>query len=126
GLTQAGLVVGTPGYMAPEQARSQAPDARCDLFSLGCVIHHMASGERPFQGEDPLALLAALAYDPVPPLTELRPEVPDGLCELVQRLLAKKPEQRPESAQAVAEELASFGEQPTVEFLPAAGSGGLP
>ncbi len=107
-LTKRGQVIGTPGYMAPEQAQCQPLDARCDLFSLGCVIHHMAAGQEPFHGSTPLNVLVAVMTDPVPPLTELRREVPAALSELVQALLSKSPDGRPATAAAVAERLAAI------------------
>src|SRR5262249_2412437 len=66
-LTQFGMIVGTPAYMAPEQARAQKVDARCDLFSLGCVLYHMSTGTMPFHGEDQFGTLAALVSDQPPP-----------------------------------------------------------
>jgi serine/threonine protein kinase len=121
GMTQAGLVIGTPGYMAPEQARSQPLDHRCDLFSLGCILHHMAAGTPPFEGEDPLALLVAQTVDPVPPLTELRSDVPQELSNLVERLLAKTPAERPANAEIVAQGLATIAQKLTQDRLPSAG-----
>jgi serine/threonine protein kinase len=117
-LTKMGQVIGTPGYMAPEQARCEPLDARCDLFSLGCVIHHMASGERPFKGDSPLNVLVSLTQDAVPFLSDLRAEVPCGLAVLVQRLLAKAPDARPASARAVADELAAIGDRLTRDQAP--------
>jgi hypothetical protein len=108
-LTQAGAVLGTPAYMAPEQVRGGAVDGRCDLFSLGVVLYETATGELPFQGEDALALLASLAADePVPPC-QLRPELPPALAALIVHLLAKRPADRPVSARAVADALRSLG-----------------
>jgi serine/threonine protein kinase len=124
GMTQAGLVIGTPGYMAPEQARSQPLDHRCDLFSLGCIIHHMASGTPPFEGDDPLALLVAQTVDPVPPLTELRSDVPQELSNLVERMLAKTPDERPANAEIVAQGLATIAQKLTQDRLPNGGGGG--
>jgi serine/threonine protein kinase len=111
GLTQAGLVIGTPGYMAPEQARGLPLDQRCDLFSLGCVLHHMTSGEPPFTGDDPLALLVSMTVDPVPPLTQLRPDVPMELSNLVERLLAKAADDRPATADIVVQGLTMIEQQ---------------
>lgn len=113
GLTQAGLVIGTPGYMAPEQARNQSLDRRCDLFSLGCVIYQMATGEQPFKGDDPIALLVALTVDPVPPLIKVRPEVSVPLSDFVDRLLSKSPDDRPRTAEIVADALSQLEQKQT-------------
>lgn len=107
-LTRNGCVVGTPSYMAPEQARGESIDHRCDLFSLGCVLYHLATGSRPFVGETTMALLTALALDRPRPLRGLNTDCPVALEELVQNLLEKKPEDRPQSAQEVVQSLQSL------------------
>jgi urea transport system substrate-binding protein len=98
GLTSAGMVVGTPAYMAPEQARGHELDARCDLFSLGCVMYRILAGRLPFDGPDTLAILTALAIDPPPPLRDSVADLPPALSGLVDRLLAKNRDNRPASA----------------------------
>ncbi len=105
-VTQPGAVVGTPAYMSPEQARGQVVGTRSDLFSLGCVLYHLCTGQVPFQGEDTLATLAALAVDDPTPVRALNPAVPPELSELIGRLLAKDPAARPASAREVVEALA--------------------
>ena len=102
-LTQEGSIVGSPAYMAPEQANRQAIDARADLFSLGCVLYLMATGSLPFEGDDALTtLLAVTSADPVPPC-ERNPQLSESVSKLVMSLLAKRPADRPASAQAVIE-----------------------
>ncbi len=102
-LTQSGAIVGTPAYMAPEQAGGKKVDHRCDLFSLGCVLYRLTTGALPFKGSDTLSILAALAIvDPEPPAA-LNPEIPEELSDLVMRLLAKDADRRPASARDVAE-----------------------
>jgi formylglycine-generating enzyme required for sulfatase activity len=97
-LTQVGSIVGTPAYMAPEQGRGEALDARCDLFSLGVVLYRMCTGEQPFHGSDPLSTLMSVAmYEPPPPI-ELNAGIPRELSELVMRLLEKDPAKRIASA----------------------------
>lgn len=100
-LTRLGEVIGTPAYMAPEQARGEVVDARADLFSLGCVLYQLSTGQRPFVGNGVLATLQQLAVHQPPPLASLCPEIPAFLSALVEQLLAKDPAQRPPSAQAV-------------------------
>ncbi len=102
---------GTPSCMAPEQSRGSGLDGRADLFSLGCVLYHLATGEQPFQGSDAMATLIAAAVDPPAPPLERNPELPPALSELILRLLAKDPAQRPPSADAVAAELEAIESQ---------------
>jgi eukaryotic-like serine/threonine-protein kinase len=110
-LTQQGVILGTPAYMAPEQASGAAIDHRCDLFSLGCVLYRISTGEPAFHGTDAIATLLAVATSsPLRP-AEVRPELPLAFSNLVMHLLAKKPEERPASAHAVAQMLADIGKQ---------------
>ncbi len=112
-LTQSGAFVGTPSYMAPEQAGGEQIDHRADLFSLGCVLYRLATGSPPFKGKDAIATLVAIAaHNPKPP-AEVAAQVPPELSDLVMQLLAKKPAERPETAQAVAETLAEIEETVT-------------
>ncbi len=102
-LTHQGTITGTPQYMSPEQTRGGAVMPRSDLFSLGCVLYQMLTGVAPFRGPDPIATLLAVAAErPVSP-EKVVPGVPRAISELVLRLLAKAPEDRPESARAVVE-----------------------
>jgi len=107
-LTQTGAIVGTPAYMAPEQARQDKIDGRADLFSLGCVLYQMLTGQRPFRGKDTYSVLLSLATDTPSTPTLLTPAVPDAVSDLTMRLLAKKPADRPASAAEVAETLRSL------------------
>ena len=109
-LTRAGTTIGTPGYMAPEQARGERDvDARADLFSLGCVLFQCLTGQPAFTGSHVIALLAKVLLEDAPRVTSLRPEVPAALADLVDRLLCKRPEGRPESAGRVVSELDALG-----------------
>ncbi len=100
-LTATGIVVGTPDYMSPEQARGDAVDPRTDLFSLGCVLYGLCAGKKPFDGATLTAVLMALAsHTPTAP-ADLDRRVPRPLSDLVMQLLAKDPQERPESAAVV-------------------------
>src|SRR5262249_1170639 len=108
GLTQSGAIIGTPGYLAPEQVRGQGVDARSDLFALGCVLYRACTGELPFKGTDTLAVLAALATDTPRQAVDLHPQVPLRLADLIMQLLAKAPAERPSSASAVIDVLTAI------------------
>jgi serine/threonine protein kinase len=129
-LTRTGLVMGTPGYMAPEQARSNQPlDHRCDLFSLGCVLYHMTTGQEPFRRDDAMATLLALALEEPPLLTELRPDAPPALVVLIQQLLAKSPIRRPATARLVSaalRDLERYGAPAAVQASVPVGGGVAP
>jgi hypothetical protein len=87
--------------MAPEQAQEHKLDGRADLFSLGCVLYRAATGKLPFTGSDVIAVLLNVVSEQPPPPRTLNPEVPPDLDALIVRLLAKRPEDRPESAHKV-------------------------
>ena len=100
--------MGTALYMAPEQALGQTPEARSDLYSLGCVLYEMVTGRPPFVGDDTVAVVTQhLNTPPVAP-TWHRPDCPAGLEALVLRLLEKDPAKRPESAAEVSRALAAI------------------
>jgi hypothetical protein len=97
-LTRTGLIAATPEYMSPEQASSQPVDLRTDLYSTGIVLYELLSGTLPFTGDTPLALaLARLEADPIP-ITRSAKGAPKPLAELIDRLLAREPRDRPASA----------------------------
>jgi tetratricopeptide (TPR) repeat protein len=105
-VTVGGDVVGTPAYMAPEQARGDAPiDARCDIYSLGATLFELIANRPPHVGPTPIATLARLVTTSPPRLRELRHNVPPMLDTLVDRMLSSNPTDRPGSAQEVAETL---------------------
>jgi serine/threonine protein kinase len=102
-LTRTGFVAGTPLYMAPEQAHGEAVDHRSDLFSLGSVLYEAATGKHPFDGKTPLAVLRRVADETQPSLRDLDPSFPVWLSDVIDRLLAKDPKERFQSATEVAE-----------------------
>jgi eukaryotic-like serine/threonine-protein kinase len=101
-LTHTGAIIGTPQYMAPEQARGlRDVDARVDVYALGCVLFECLTGSPPFIGETPVAVLARVLLEEPPRLWERWPGAPAALEALVARLLAKEPQQRPKDGAAV-------------------------
>ncbi|HEU4954699.1 MAG TPA: serine/threonine-protein kinase, partial [Gemmatimonadales bacterium] len=101
GLTSTGLVLGTPTYMAPEQAAGDPVDHRADLYSLGCIAYELLAGEPPFTGDSAREVIGAHLADDPAPITHHRPGLPPALVALVMRLLAKRPHDRPQSADDV-------------------------
>jgi serine/threonine protein kinase len=111
-LTQTGEVLGTPCFMSPEQARGETVDLRSDLFSFGCVLYTLCTGTSPFHANNSTAVLTHLALRDPKPVHQINPAIPRALSDLVTQLLEKKPEDRPESAEAVLERLQLVEEQP--------------
>jgi formylglycine-generating enzyme required for sulfatase activity/tRNA A-37 threonylcarbamoyl transferase component Bud32 len=99
-LTSTGVILGTPAYMAPEQARGLRVDGRADLFSVGVVLYRMITGKSPFVRDEMMATLFAVAFDPVPPVASLGADIPDVLGQLIDQLLAKSADERPQTARA--------------------------
>ncbi|KUH35833.1 MULTISPECIES: serine/threonine-protein kinase [Streptomyces] len=114
-LTHTGSPIGSPAYMAPEQAMGGAVGPYTDLYALGVLLHELLSGTVPFAGSTALGVLHRHLYEPPQPVRRLRPEVPEPLEALVLRLLAKDPAHRPSGAQEVYEAL--------TPLLPAPGAG---
>jgi eukaryotic-like serine/threonine-protein kinase len=100
-MTGSAAMLGTPQYMSPEQAQGRSVDGRSDLFSLGTLMHAMASGTSPFAAETPFATLSKIVHDDPPPLSTLRDDVPFWMDRLITRLLCKDPDDRFASAAEV-------------------------
>jgi len=107
-LTQTGTIMGTPAYMAPEQARGEGVDARSDLFSLGCILYRICTGISPFHAPDVISTLTALAINTPKSPCEINLDVPQAFSELIAQLLSKNPAQRPASARVVADRIAGI------------------
>lgn len=98
-MTETGLVLGTPAYMSPEQvAGDREIDGRSDIYSLGCVLYEMLAGDPPFLASTPRAVLAKHVTDPVPPITTVRPSIPQGVAVAITMALSKMPVDRYASA----------------------------
>jgi CheY-like chemotaxis protein/predicted Ser/Thr protein kinase len=108
-LTQAGFVVGTPRYMAPEQLFGGDMDARSDLFAVGIVFYECLTGKPPFEASSPLAVVAKMLEGRTPPVRELSPDVPTPLSLLIERLLQRDPNDRIKSARELGEQLNQIG-----------------
>ncbi|WP_037573441.1 serine/threonine-protein kinase [Phaeacidiphilus oryzae] len=124
-LTRSGTPVGTPTYMAPEQAATGAIEPRGDLYALGCVLHALLLGDPPFTGGSALAVMHEHLVSAPRPVRELRPEVPAPLERLILDLLAKEPAGRPACAEEVYARLLPFlpASERSPEGLRAAGAG---
>ncbi len=112
--TMVGMVLGTAGYMSPEQVRGVAADHRADLFAFGAVLYEVLSGRRAFGGETMMDVMMAAAREDVPPLASYRPDVPPALVRLVERCLEKDPAKRFQSTRDLAFALESVGGTPSV------------
>ena len=120
-LTHTGAVVGTPAYMAPEQARGDGgADVRSDIYSLGATLFELIAGRPPHIGSTSIATLARLVTTPAPRLSDLLLDVPPALDELIQRMLSSNQDERPSSAMEVASALAMLGKNALPGLSPAA------
>ena len=109
-FTLTGTVVGTPGYMAPEQARADKAgvDARADVFSLGAVLFECLTGQPAFDGEHAFAILASLLLEDPPRLVEVCPDTPWPVSDLCDRMLSKNPRARPANGAALVSALVAL------------------
>src|ERR1700733_14194265 len=103
--TQMGVVMGTPAYMSPEQTAGRVLDRRTDIFSLGVMLHEMSTGQRPFEGASSAELISAILRDIPPPVTDIRPDLPDDLARIIRRCLEKDPRHRLQTARDLSNEL---------------------
>ena len=120
-LTRTGVYAGTPQYMSPEQASGQSVDERSDLFSLGSMLYTMCTGRPPFRAESSLGVMRRITETEPTPIREIKPDVPDWLCTLITKLMAKRIDERPRSAIAVRELLEqclSHVQQPSAVPVP--------
>ncbi len=121
GLTGTGNVIGTPNYMSPEQGLGEKVDARSDIYALGVMLFEMLTGQVPFSGENPMAVMLRHVHDVPPDPGSLRPDLPQAVSNVVLRALAKRPDERYQSAGELAHALeqALSGEAvPSLETMP--------
>jgi serine/threonine protein kinase len=97
-VTGEGRIIGTVAYMSPEQAEGKAVDQRSDIFSLGVMLHEMATGEKPFKGDTNVSVISSILKDNPSSITELNPALPAGLSRVIRRALAKDPSRRYQTA----------------------------
>jgi len=108
GAAKQSAVMGTPGYMSPEQIKGNSIDGRSDLFSLGVMLYEMTTGQRPFSGKDiPSTLYSVLNHEPPPP-RDLNPAVPLGVSSTIMKALSKSPHLRYESCADFLEDLKNY------------------
>jgi eukaryotic-like serine/threonine-protein kinase len=120
-LTQSGVIAGTPQYMAPEQAQGSTVDHRADLFSLGSTLYAMSTGHAPFRADSAMAVLRRVCEDRPRPIQEINPDIPIWLAAIIDKLLAKAPSNRYQSAAEVAdllEKCLAHVQQPSAHPLP--------
>ncbi|HYG73396.1 MAG TPA: protein kinase [Planctomycetota bacterium] len=104
--TQTGAILGTPHYISPEQAKGErSVDNRADIYSLGATLYHLVTGEPPFHGTNVMSILNAHATQPAPDARLLRPEIPAGVAQVIQKMLAKEPDERYASCDELAYDL---------------------
>jgi eukaryotic-like serine/threonine-protein kinase len=115
--TQAGLIIGTPGYMAPEMASGDRVDGRADLYALGCVGYYLLTGQQVFDGATAMQIMSKhLQAAPVPPSERVAFTIPAALDGVILSCLAKKPEERPQSAAELARRLSAIDIQPWTDL----------
>jgi serine/threonine-protein kinase len=122
-MTRSGIIAGTPQFMSPEQARGEAVDHRSDLFSLGSLLYALCTGHPPFRSETSYGMLQRICESKPRPIRESNPEIPQWLCRLIDKLNAKEPDKRFQSAAEVAEMLSqclAYVQQPDAQPMPVA------
>jgi TolB-like protein/Flp pilus assembly protein TadD len=117
--TEVGVVMGTPAYMSPEQTSARPLDHRTDIFSLGVMLHEMATGRRPFEGTSSAELVSSILRDTPPSVTDVRPDLPSDLARIVRRCLEKDPRHRLQTARDVSNEFRDLARQTSQKVTPA-------
>ncbi len=110
-LTRTGLVLGSPAYMAPEQARGEETGPAADLYSAGIIAYELVTGTVPYSGADPVSILWRHVHEPLPALSLRKPDVDSRLARWIERLLAKDPARRPAGAHEALDELRAIRDE---------------
>ena len=118
-LTGAGTIIGTMQYMAPEQLEGGEADARCDIFAFGAVLYEMVTGQRAFEGKSHASLIASIMGTTPAPVSQVKPMTPPGLDRLINKCLAKDPDDRWQSARDLADELRWISQSGSQAGIPA-------
>src|SRR5216684_2021884 len=106
-----GVVMGTVGYMSPEQAQAKTVDQRSDIFSFGCILYEVATGRKPFVGDSIIDTLHKIIYEPAPSITDLNPSASPDLQRVIRKCLAKEPEKRYQTIRDTANDLEELIEE---------------
>jgi eukaryotic-like serine/threonine-protein kinase len=109
--TSPGLILGTVGYMSPEQAQAKPVDQRSDIFSFGCVLYEAATGRKPFDGSSVVDTLHKIIFDPAPAITDFNPSASPELQRVIRKCLAKEPEKRYQTIRDTANDLEELIEE---------------
>ena len=109
--SQAGMVMGTVGYMSPEQAQGKTVDQRSDIFAFGCILYEVATGHKPFEGDSLIDSLHKIIYTPAPPIKDFNPNCPYDLRRIIGRCLTKDPDDRYQRVKDISMDLREFLEE---------------
>lgn len=104
-FTQTGAMIGSPAYMSPEQGLGKPGDERSDIYSLGVLFFQLVTGQLPYAADTPLAVVLKHVNEPVPDPNQLNPKIPDGIRSVITKAMAKEPEERYQTAKAMADDL---------------------
>jgi serine/threonine-protein kinase len=120
--TRTGLVLGTPSFMSPEQLSGKKVDGRSDLYSLGVTLFQLLTGTLPFRGANMAELMKKITTEEAPDIRTLRPELPEGLANLIALALTKRPELRYQSGSEMAQDLTALGTRFSTAGVPVLGA----
>src|SRR5439155_15079545 len=109
-ITQSQVSMGTPLYMSPEQVERRAVDTRTDIYSFGVTCYHMFAGTPPFRGNSPIEVAYQHVHQAPQSLAEIRPGLPAALCAIIQKMMAKKPEDRYQTAREIVRDINQLSE----------------